>query len=61
MNTQQLLHLVKEIQKVSKELLDVSMTTNDKQAGLRVGKANIKLCEINNVLINHLVKQEEEL
>jgi hypothetical protein len=60
MTASQLLHLAGELQKISKELLDVSMTTNDTQAGLRVGKANLKLCEINKTLVDHLLEQVEE-
>lgn len=59
MTTGQLLHLVGELQKISKELLDVSMTTSDKETGVRVGKANLKLCEINSVLADHLLEEIE--
>lgn len=56
MNTSQLLHLVAELQKVSAELLDVSVTSKDREAGLRVAIANTQLCEINNVLTNHALE-----
>ena len=60
MNTQQLALLVDELRQISLELLDVSITTKDTEAGIKIGKTNLKLCEIGKVLCDHLEKQEIE-
>ena len=60
MNTQQLIVLTKAINDIGLELLDISITTNDLETGIKVGKANQKLLAISKVLNEHLSKQEIE-
>lgn len=60
MNTAQLILLVKELQNISLELLDVSQTTIDLEAAIKIGETNLKLCNIGKVLADHLLEQAEE-